>query len=78
MVSDTLSHQRHAAYAPVAQLAEATDSKPVQCRFESDRGHHLEGLAKPGLQQNPQTCGIVQALADPSSPIVLRSGSAQA
>jgi len=26
-------------HALVAQLAEATDSKPVQCRFESDRGH---------------------------------------
>src|SRR5699024_6388800 len=25
--------------APVAQLAEATDSKPVQCEFESHRGH---------------------------------------
>ncbi len=27
--------------APVAQLAEATDSKPVQCRFKSDRGHQI-------------------------------------
>ena len=25
--------------APVAQLAEATDSKPVQCEFESHQGH---------------------------------------
>ena len=25
--------------APVAQLAEATDSKPVQCEFESHLGH---------------------------------------
>ena len=27
--------------APVAQLAEATDSKPVQCEFESHLGHLL-------------------------------------
>src|SRR5699024_5606862 len=27
-------------YALVAQLAEATDSKPVQCEFESHQGHH--------------------------------------
>ncbi len=27
--------------ALVSQLAEETDSKPVQCRFESDRGHHI-------------------------------------
>ena len=27
--------------APVAQLAEATDSKPVQCEFESHLGHFL-------------------------------------
>ncbi|MCU1685159.1 MAG: hypothetical protein JWQ81_5898 [Amycolatopsis sp.] len=26
-------------YAPVAQLAEATVSKSVQCPFESDRGY---------------------------------------
>ena len=26
-------------YALVAQLAEATDSKPVQCEFESHQGH---------------------------------------
>ena len=31
---DTLSRD-----APVAQLAEATDSKPVQCEFESHLGH---------------------------------------
>ncbi len=29
----------HAAQAPVAQLAEATVSNTVQCRFESDPGH---------------------------------------
>lgn len=29
------------AHAPVAQLAEATDSKPVQCEFESHLGHHF-------------------------------------
>lgn len=28
--------------APVAQLAEATDSKPVQCEFESHQGHFSE------------------------------------
>ena len=27
------------AHALVAQLAEATDSKPVQCEFESHQGH---------------------------------------
>src|SRR5699024_6385809 len=27
--------------APVAQLAEATDSKPVQCEFESHQGHQF-------------------------------------
>ena len=27
--------------APVAQLAEATDSKPVQCEFESHQGHNF-------------------------------------
>lgn len=26
-------------YGPVAQLEEATDSKPVQCQFESDQGY---------------------------------------
>ena len=30
--------------APVAQLAEATDSKPVQCEFESHLGHLLPPL----------------------------------
>lgn len=29
--------------APVAQLAEATDSKPVQCEFESHLGHNIGG-----------------------------------
>ncbi len=28
--------------ALVSQLAEETDSKPVQCEFESHRGHHRE------------------------------------
>lgn len=28
------------ARALVSQLAEETDSKPVQCEFESHRGHH--------------------------------------
>src|SRR5699024_12555869 len=32
-------------YALVAQLAEATDSKPVQCEFESHQGHHYKTLA---------------------------------
>src|SRR5699024_2282233 len=32
-------------YALVAQLAEATDSKPVQCEFESHQGHHNKTLA---------------------------------
>ena len=27
---------------PVAQPEEATDSKPVQCRFESDQGYLLK------------------------------------
>ena len=31
--------------APVAQLAEATDSKPVQCEFESHRGHDFRDAA---------------------------------
>ncbi len=31
------STDRHAL---VSQLAEETDSKPVQCEFESHRGHH--------------------------------------
>ncbi|CQD14660.1 hypothetical protein U2A404260033 [Corynebacterium striatum] len=26
-------------HAPVAQLAEAMDSKPIQCEFESHQGH---------------------------------------
>lgn len=26
---------------PVGQLEESTDSKPVQCRFESDRGYKV-------------------------------------
>lgn len=30
-----------ASSAPVAQSAEAADSKSVQCAFESHRGHHL-------------------------------------
>src|SRR5690606_13022207 len=30
---------RSCVSAPEAQLAEATDSKPVQCEFESHRGH---------------------------------------
>lgn len=29
-------------FAPVAQLAEATDSKPVQCAFESHQGHKIK------------------------------------
>ena len=29
------SLREHNFYGPVAQLAEATDSKPVQCEFES-------------------------------------------
>ena len=29
-------------HAPVAQLAEATDSKPVQCEFESHMGHRTK------------------------------------
>jgi AcrR family transcriptional regulator len=34
--------------APVAQPAEATDSKPVQCAFESHRGHpHPPALSRP-------------------------------
>lgn len=36
----TATHRDSAAHALVAQLAEATDSKPVQCEFESHRGHH--------------------------------------
>src|SRR5699024_10525192 len=31
--------------APVAQLAEATDSKPVQCEFESHQGHDRKNSA---------------------------------
>src|SRR5262245_16480104 len=37
--------------APVAQPAEATDSKPVQCAFESHRGHPL-----PATLSRPFTC----------------------
>lgn len=33
------SQRRSLLIAPVAQLAEATDSKPVQCGFDSHRGH---------------------------------------
>ena len=39
--------QRQSAFtlcAPVAQLAEATDSKPVQCEFESHQGHKEKNL----------------------------------
>src|SRR5699024_4260988 len=37
----------HSHEAPVAQSAEATDSKPVQCRFESDRGHRTPPAVMP-------------------------------
>ena len=33
------------ANALVSQLAEETDSKPVQCEFESHRGHHNTAVA---------------------------------
>ena len=33
--------------APVAQLAEATDSKPVQCEFESHLGHTVKAEVSP-------------------------------
>src|SRR6478609_494946 len=34
--------------APVSQLAEETDSKPVQCEFESHRGHSDCGSVNAG------------------------------
>ena len=34
------------ARALVSQLAEETDSKPVQCEFESHRGHHQEAVGE--------------------------------
>lgn len=37
----------HIGEALVSQLAEETDSKPVQCEFESHRGHHPARTADP-------------------------------
>ncbi len=36
--------------ALVSQLAEETDSKPVQCEFESHRGHQITQLRQPPTQ----------------------------
>jgi hypothetical protein len=50
--------------APVAQLAEATDSKPVQCEFDSHRGH----AARPA-EQVPDQAGCEWGSA-PRCPVV--------
>ena len=41
MLRSRLPRATFAAGAPIAQLAEAADLKSVQCRFESDWGHHI-------------------------------------
>jgi nickel/cobalt transporter (NiCoT) family protein len=48
--------------APVAQLAEATDSKPVQCQFESDRGHTDRRAGEDPLQSSPPALRTVDIL----------------
>ena len=62
--------------ALVSQLAEETDSKPVQCEFESHRGHRnsqfntvLVGRQNPQRSNVPQACrssfgGIVESVRD--------------
>ncbi len=60
--------------APVSQLAEETDSKPVQCEFESHRGHcqpfqsppHPPGGASGG---NAVPLGMMQRTGCQSSPM---------
>src|SRR6516162_11138684 len=57
--------------ALVSQLAEETDSKPVQCGFESHRGHQITAAKKlycpPGaLRVEPDRTRFVRAIRQPS------------
>jgi hypothetical protein len=51
-----------APIAPVAQLAEAADSNPAQCWFESDQGHQLSkrlmSASESGLTTRPTHRGV--------------------